>query len=290
MLVVKNNQEFLSYKLGTPVTPLKESDDVVVVIDPGKTNMAVLFGSPFGEVFSILEFSGNNRGNGPVEDTTLYCNEFYTYLDAYLGDRNVYVAGIEKAIMKKGMEQYNSQMVLTEIRARLLEFFNVKYGFSRYDLEINNSAWKGAVLPDGYRGHNEKGSKRYFKDYFPDSPFNNYFRADVTDVICMYWYLIAMKCKDYKIVCKKREVPRYKCSVGLYPEHMSLDGFTPFEYNKNFDVEANISYYINRSTHGGITTVPIDCLNVADIYSYATCFSTIPENSGQVRMAVIRCP
>ena len=56
MLVVINNQDMYQYTKGMYVKPLDVPGDVIVIIDPSKTNMAVMVISPWGEIYKCLEF------------------------------------------------------------------------------------------------------------------------------------------------------------------------------------------------------------------------------------------
>ena len=95
-------------------------------------------------------------------DTTVYCEEVRQFLKQYLVNANIYFVGVEQAITKKGMEHHHSNMVLTEIRGNILNFFLDQYNVRV--TEINNWSWKAGVLPKGYRGKFEKGSKKWFQD------------------------------------------------------------------------------------------------------------------------------
>lgn len=289
MLVQINNGPITYFSKGDYVQPLDVMGDVVLCIDPSKTNMACLIGSPFGEVYSIVEFSGNNRRKGPVMDTTDYCVDFVDFLRQYLKNVHVYDAGVEKAITKKGMEHHHSNMVLTEIRGKVLGFFAEEYGIRNKDVEVNNYSWKSAILPQGYRGHGEKGSKRYICDMFPGNPFCYYFEADATDVLCIYWYKIKKYEHTYQIVCNRAEKSLNNHSVGIYPAYMdNAKGLRKFQYNHHFSLEENAIFYSNRSAVTGIAEVPIESLSLDDIYKYSTGYSSIDLGLTDVRVVVAR--
>lgn len=289
MLVFINNEPQPWFKKGDPITPLSIAGDVIVCIDPSKTNMATLIGSPFGEVYTILEFSGNNRRSGPAMDTTVYCQEVRDYLKRYLRNVRVIDAGVEKAITKKGMEHHTSTMVLTEIRGSILSLFLDEYGVGDKEAEINNWTWKSGVLPDGYRSQSEKGSKRYIQDRFPNSPFCYYYEADATDVLCMYWYKLKKYVNNYKLVCNKEESSLNTFKVGIYPNFMDkAQGMKRFIYNNRFTVEQNAIYYSNRSSTAGIASLKLDDLTIEEIYKHACAFSSLEENYDDVRVVVTR--
>lgn len=180
MLVVERNKTFVTWSAGDVVHPLDYTGDVVITFDPSKTNMAMVIGTPEKDVLNVLEFSGNNRGRGPAMDTTLYCEQVKQFLGQYLVRANLYKVGIEKTILPRGQKShYHSVTVLNEIRSSLLSFFLER--FQMKVIEINNWSWKSAILPEGYRSQSEKGSKRFFKTYMPDSEYSKYYEADVTD-------------------------------------------------------------------------------------------------------------
>lgn len=181
MLIVENNAKTYTWEYGDAVTPVNYFGEVVIAIDPSKTNMAVFLGTPSGEPISAIEFSGNNRRRGPAMDTTQYCFEVRKFLTEYLQNVSVYLVGIEQAITKQGNKYHHSDMVLKEIRGAILNYFLEEYGVKV--IEVNNWSWKFAVLPEGYRGKFDKGSKKFFERNMPQSPFTYYFEADMTDCI-----------------------------------------------------------------------------------------------------------
>lgn len=285
MLVVENNRIGINWSIGDTVTPLKYGGDLVVVIDPSKTNMAMLFGTPNGDVLNVLEFSGNNRKRGPVQDTTIYCSEVRHFLKEYLKYANLYIIAVEQAITKKGEGYHHSNMVLTEIRGNILNFFLEEFGIKV--LEINNWSWKSHCLPKGYRGHNEKGSKRYFIENFPESPYCNYFEADVTDVICIYQYVIDMKCSGYKSLCNRvepalREYKYYYTSVkNIYTENNPK-----VVYNPVFSIKENLDFYVNRMLTSFYMDVPTDRVEPADVYGKTVLFEASDMKENSVRVVV----
>lgn len=279
------NGRATEWHLGDPVPKLNYTGQIVMAIDPSKTNCAVVIGDPGGEIISILEMSGNNWSAGPVDNTTVYCSEVKNFLSQFIERAELYKAGLEQAITKRGMQHHHSNMVLTEIRGALLDMFYEKYRLTNTDVEVNNWSWKHAILPDGYRSQNEKGSRRYFYQYLHDDTYINYYEADVTDCLCIYKYLIR-DCKDnYRIACRKVEEVINKHTYAIMPEWADKLEFRKFEYNPSFTVEQNATYFANRSKRSGIAKVDIGMLSMDDIYANASGFDTIPS-SGSVRLVV----
>lgn len=272
------------YHKGGFVPDLKYTGDVVMTIDPSKTNCAVVIGDPGGAVISILEMSGNNWKQGPVDDTTEYCFEIKEFLSRYIEGTNMVRIGLEKAITKQGMQHHHSNMVLTEIRGSLLSMFYDKYGFTKDDVEVNNWSWKKAILPDGYRSQSEKGSVRYFYQYLHDYTYINYFEADVTDCLCIYKYIVRETKDSYMIACNDVEESKVKYNCAIMPDWADQLHYREFNYNPSFSLLENATYFANRSRVNGIASIDVNRLHVDDIYKYASGFMEVP--TGKVRLVI----
>lgn len=289
MLVVEQNTTQIFWSRGDAVHPLEYAGDVVIVIDPSKTNLALIVGTPQKQILNVLEFSGNNRGRGPVMDTTIYCEELRSFLREYLSKCNLYTVGIEEAILPKDKKHahYHSVMVLTEIRGALLNFFleefNVKVN------EINNWAWKAAILPDGYRSKSEKGSKRFFEEHMADTPYAYYFEADVTDCICIYWYLCDKFCNRYSLYCNRIEKSLSGFSFSFVPLNSgATENLQEVIFNPRFTLEENLAYYANRILNTfclemDVVDVPIDA-----IYGHSLLFTRDNINDKKVKVVAVR--
>lgn len=271
MLVVENNKTHVQWRTADVVNPLSYGGEVVVVFDPGKTNMAMIVGTPNGTILNHLEFSGNNRGNGPVMDTTLYCNEVKEFLRKYLSNVRIWMAATEATILKRGCNHYHSNQVLNEIRANLLQFFLEE--FNVHVEEINNWSWKSHILPEGYRSNKFKGSKKWFHDINPTSPYNFYFNADMTDCVCIYWYVVDYMCKTYTMICNRNEVAVCPYKYTIVPKDFPTgEKVTVVQYNGTFGLSANLAYYANRILHSFVMEVPTSCFELKDIYTNAQMF------------------
>ena len=259
------------------VTKLPVRGDIAIAIDPGKTNMAAVIGNPNGEIYAVLQFSGAGRAT----DTSDYCQDFKRYLKAFLANTNVYLAGIEAAISKKGMEYHYSSFTLTEIRGQLIDLFYSLTGHKPQ--ELNNWAWKHYVLPEGYRSQSEKGSARFLKDWY-----EKYGNADVTDAVCMFMYLTRESRQSYVISCEEREEPIAPYQIAIYPpSFLNVPQFRRFVYNPAFSLQDNAIYYANRSFGVGIAEVSVDELSMEDIYKHAVGFTSL-ENITKVGVVVVR--
>jgi len=237
MLVTIDTHAPFWYTIGDAVLPLQIKGEVVVVIDPGKTNMAVLVGDKLGHIYALLQLSGK----GGDVDCSAYCREFKEFLKQYLVNVKVEYAGIEAAISKKGVGFHRSSLVLTEIRAELISLFYDIHG--KKPVEINNWTWKFSILPDGMRSQSEKGSMRFLQDFY-----YMYGSADATDVICMYMYVLKENYAGYAYECKKDDYTIAKFNYSLYPSFI-LNGQqrNMFKYNPELTLEENAQYMANRS-------------------------------------------
>ena len=287
MLVVENNQTYVQWSTADIVNPISYGGEVVIVFDPGKTNMAMIVGTPTGQVLNALEFSGNNRGKGTPMDTTLYCQEVQEFLRRYLQNARLYCVAVEQTILKKGQSFYHSNQVLNEIRANLLQFFNTEYNI-RVD-EINNWSWKFAILPEGYRSQYFKGSKKWLEDTNPQSPWVQYFNADMTDCLCIYMYVCSHLCKNYMMICNRRENPIVEYTYSFLPKSMKLgDTITQVTYNKTFDFYNNMAFYVNRILHTFSMLIPTDAVELKDIYGRTQFFEKTNLWDKEVQVVVCR--
>ena len=287
MLVVLNNQRFLQWTIGNPVEPLETDLDVIIAFDPSKTNMAMFVGTPDGQGLDAIEFSGNNRKKGPVMDTTQYCLEVRAYLKAYLKNVKIYMVAIEQAIQKKGAEYYRSSMVLTEIRGNMLNFFLEEYGIKV--IEINNWSWKAGVLPEGYRGMYEKGSKKFFVQNMPDSSYANFFEADMTDCICIYQYVCKTMVTGYQVYCNQRETAHYDYTYAFTSLNSDFaKGLRTMAFNDKFSIPDNIIFYVNRYKDPFCIEIPIDCVKPEDVYGHTHKFEFQNIHDNACRVVVMR--
>ena len=255
---------------------LAYTGNVVVAIDPSKTNMGVVVGTDAGNKLAHIELSGKGC------DTTDYCCDLKRFFGNYLSKAHIVLVGVEQTVQYKGYDYYRSQMVLTEIRATILalfrELFNIKVK------EINNYAWKGAVLPDGYRGHKEKGSKRWLAEHGVTG-----LSDDVTDAICIYLYLMSFVQEHETLECTQGEEPVNNYRLCIVPEDFELEGeYTTYKANPDVNIRGNLGYYTNHTMESYILITPITMLTFDVIYSAKCFFPMIPE-SDVVKLLVMRC-
>lgn len=288
MLIVEQNKTFVDWTIGCEVVPIDYTGELVVTFDPSKSNMAMVLGTPTGSILNVLEFSGNNRKRGPAMDTTVYCEEVRQFLRQYLTNANLYKVAVEQAITKKGMEHHHSNMVLTEIRSNLLNFFLENFGVRV--MEVNNWSWKFAILPEGCRSMYEKGSKKYFRKYEPWSPFNDYFEADVTDCVCIYRYVVQNCCNDYRLYCNRAEPCLVDYSYAIYPSDSEVcKDIQSVIKNPTFTVKENLDFYVNRILKTFCMEVDIAELELEDMYGKSAMFEIGNLNDVTCRLVVARC-
>lgn len=265
------------FKAGQKIKPFNFCGDIVLATDPGKTNMAMAVGTPFGTQLCILQF----RAPGSAYDTSDYCHDFKDFLTRYFEGCRFFYFGIEQAISKKGMNHHHSSMVLTEIRANLIDLAYSLTG--QKPLEINNWAWKYAILPDGMRSQSEKGSTRFLPEIY-----KRYGNADVTDAICMYRYIIEKQCGPYVIFPNRAEKALAPYKAFLVPSGSKMASTARrFQYEKSLSLEENCAFFANRTWEKGVASVDVSSLSLEDIYGRAMGF--VPSNSREtVEVVVVR--
>ena len=235
---------------------LQRKGNFVVAIDPSKTNLAFVTGNERGVVYEWVELSGKGC------DTTAYCNDLMNFMADYLSNGTVTVAGVEQAVMYEGMKYYHSQMVLTEIRANILQGFLQRFNIKIH--EINNYAWKGAILPDGYRGRKEKGSLRFLAEKGLTG-----ITDDVSDAICIYFYLNRFVEEPEVLNCTYEEEPLYEYDYAIVPDNFNIaDLHEVFIGNGSVSLKGNAAYFLNRTNASGFAfTYPVTSLTLDDIYN-----------------------
>lgn len=287
MLVVDHNTYSTYWSIGDPVKPMEYNGDVVITFDPSKTNMAMVVGTPDKTILNTIEFSGNNRRRGPVMDTTLYCQEVRSFLEVYLSKVKLYLVCVEQAILPTKKSSYHSNMVLTEIRSNILNFFLEHFNIKV--VEINNWSWKFGVLPEGYRGKYEKGSKKWFLDVIPESPYAHYFEADMTDCICIYWYVVDKFCSNYLMFCNQYEPCNIEYTYYFTPDtNVYIADIREVKYNPKFSLQDNVGYYINRIVGQFKLSVPVESLRYEDIYGHSVGFSINDANCRDIKVVACR--
>lgn len=280
------------YSAGDAIPKFGFKGDILVAVDPGKTNMAMTIGTPDGTRLCILQF----RAPGSCYDNSDYCHDFKQFLTSYLGGCHILTFGIESAISKKGMNHHHSSFVLTEIRANLIDLAYTLTG--RRPVEINNWSWKYAILPDGFRSQSEKGSARYYSHVY-----KQYKNADVTDSLCIYDFIVQKYHGSYAIIPDVEEESLCPYDIKIRPLGFTQGKVRRFLYTNNLSIEANATYFANRTWELGVAVVNLEDLPLDAIYRYAEHFQfpiafsgCLPLNSiaralknvSQVEVVVVR--
>lgn len=267
-----------TYHAGDKVPDFKFRGDVILTTDPGKTNMAIVIGTVFGVRLAILQF----RAPGYANDNSTYCHDFKTFLKEYLKNCRVAVFAIEAAISKKGMNHHRSSMVLTEIRANLIDLAYSLTGDKA--IEVNNWSWKYAILPDGMRSQTEKGSTRFLPTLY-----GQYGNADVTDSVCIYQYAVEkFGSKNYTIIPNEPETCLWSYRYLVVPTGFGkMRKARKFYWNPGLTLAENISYALNRTTENVYAEVPVESISLEDIYGHASMFN-VHKMSPNVEVLALR--
>ena len=269
-----NSGDWHYFSGDTEIKPLEKRGKVIVTIDPGKTNMAVVIGDAYGVIYTYVEISGKDC------NTTQYCTDFSNFIERYLSNVELWAVGVEAAVSYKGMQYHRSQMVLTEIRANVLQLFRTRFG--KQPVEINNWAWKKAILPDGYRGTQEKGSLRYLTELGLTNVTH-----DVTDCICMYMWLHRNVPKADDPYCDESEVCfcGYTLTIFNAEDLPTMKDMWQFAANPQYSLSDNVSYYLNRTNTNGVLTIDASALSLEEIYALK-CATNKPAE--KLKVVVIR--
>lgn len=272
---IKNGYK-ITMRPDTQLPILEYTGNVIVAVDPSKSNMGVVIGTDAGKLLTFIEISGTGT------DTTEYCQDFKRFLKHYLQKCKIVLVGIEQAVQYKGYDYYKSQMVLTEIRAGLLAFFLEEYKIKAR--EINNYSWKGAILPDGYRGHKEKGSKRWLAEKGITDVSD-----DITDAICIFLYLRSFVENPEVLECTMGEQAVTHYELAIVPYDFEVSGVKQvFEANPDVDLRGNIGYFTNHSMGTYALIAPVTLLDLETIYWSKCYFKFVPEED-KVKILVTRC-
>lgn len=278
-----NNGRSTWYDKETYIDPLVFKKPVIVAIDQSKTNTAIVIGSKDKEIYYIAECSGNDKEFYEVAgNTTEFCEELDSFLTKLLARGNLVGFWQEEPILKKpnwkkskrsnGYDFYKSQMVLTEIRGCLLQTAVKLTG--RPSTEVGNMDWKGGILPDGYRGHSEKGSYRFMCDV--DPKWVNW-TDDVTDALCIYLYAVKTCNSSQNIICTDIEKAEYDYSFSIVDQSAVPENALSFVASNKLSCRDNAVYFINRSSRIGSSKLNVDTLNLEDISKYAVNLYTMSD-------------
>lgn len=266
------------YEAGHPVPEFPYRGHVMLATDPGKTNMAITIGTIFGVRLGIVQF----RAGGYKNDNSAYCHDFKVFLTEYLKNCTVDVMAIEAAISKKGMNHHRSAMVLTEIRANLIDLSYSLTGKKAF--EVNNWSWKYAVLPDGMRGQHEKGSTTFLP-----ALYQQYGNADVTDSVCIYTYAFQKVGDPNYIIfpeCVEEPIRTYDMVLAPKGTGAKLKA-RYFQYNRTLTLKQNLDAATNRTWEPVFMEVPTDVLSLEDVYGHARMFSPGCE-TGKLEVLALR--
>lgn len=268
MRVRKNMEEEFFFFEGDYVEPLECDEPVLVVTDPSKQNMALLVGTLY-QTQVIYEFSGKDY-NGKAIDTVDYCLQVREFITKLLANCRILEFSQEEAIDKGGLQYFKSSLVLRDIRA--FSIVTAKDLTGKKPHFINNWTWKTDVLPDGYRGQKEKGSKRYLADFV--DPIYAEYTDDVTDVICMYLHRRKVYLKDAKIRCVRSEDKKNKYNYFITDISNMKSNMQEFQYNSNFSLTDNLNYFTNRAKGAGYARIDLSKVSPIEMVGHSLAKST----------------
>lgn len=259
--IATDSRNSYDYSTNSTIVPLKSELPVIVAIDPSKSNLGLVVGDISGHFLGLYEVSGSGK------DTTKFCLLLMKFLALKLSELDIALFGQEKVILG---DAYQSMVILNEIRSyvKMTADQYLRIAPSKI-IEVNNFAWKSAMLPAEYRKKKyKKGSLAYIKAAFP---YLQSISDDLTDAMCIYQYLKEEYERKNPIYCVRSETCNEKLNVFIVPKaSIQEDKVYWFQFNKSFSLQDNIAFYGNRSTRIGCCQIPIKCLEIDDLYRY-TC-------------------
>lgn len=111
----------------------------------------------------------------------------------------------------------------------------------------------------------------------------------MTDCICIFWYLIDKHCSGYSVYCNKAEMTKSKYDVMYVPENFDTgDNTKCYSFNQMFTVQENLNYYLNRVMGRFCIIIPVDYLDIKEIYEKSFGFFEYPENIKNAKVVVTR--
>lgn len=253
------------------VSPIEETSELMIVIDPSKTESGVTVATIYGEVLEILTMSGVYSDHR--EDTMDFCRDCQMYYMQRFGKANVKWFCKESTIMKKGTEYYTSMKVLESISTVLDDTAKMLVGKNAFG--INNWAWKSHVLPDGYRSQKEKGSYIWMCEL---NPAIRQLTDNITDSYCMYLYMrdYIVKCASLSICCNAHEEANNPYTYVIINTKNIPEGVQEFIFNSKYDIKENCNYYINRSNKPGYCKIDINTVLAEEIYGHS--YEVLPHS------------
>ena len=266
-----------TYHKDMSLPPIRHDKPVIVVVDPGKTNMAMLVGDLYGKYVEIIELSGTGCS------TDEYCRDFTEFVTDMLREVDIIRCFQEETVLPKKRDKehggylpqnYYSADTLSEIKGSLRQLSFSLTGEKAY--MINNKTWKHDILPKEYRGNNVgKGSYLWLSSI---NPAFKRFKHDVTDVFCMY--LHALKVYDTTVTIKcdcdydniKGEVLDYEFIDSDFIDWD--DKCKEFEYNQECSLYSNIKFFKDRSPKVGYAPVDINWFSNKELFKHCKDLTT----------------
>lgn len=262
MQVKKNNQHI------SDAIPSYKGMKIVCAFDTSKTNTAMLVANTYGEILDDYEISGAGSEINVYE----HCWEMRNFLKKLLDGSEVVQCGIEDIITtdtkKKnhGMEYHQSRAKITAV------FDNVIFYFQDYHninpIKIPNQSWKHDILPEEYRKRShDKGSYDWLNSFLNRWTGRS---NDVTDVVCIYWYMRKMFKVEavYDITAVEPTSKKYNY-ILVPPTYKVNDLVKKFVIKNDETLEHNISTVVNKLEVNqlGVFDIEIERVPLKLIYS-----------------------
>lgn len=256
-LTSKKYHEY-QYGVRTQIHPLFINTPVVLAFDPSKSNTGLVVGDLGGTMLYLMQISGA----GSHISNEAFCALLRAFLADIFEGVTISMFAQEKPILPK--TGYRSMLYLNEIRTNLNNISREHFHID--PIEVPNSVWKSAILPQQFRHRGKpKGSWQWLTQmYLEWSALTD----DVTDAICIYLYLYKSDLCRRAVYCDVSESCAEKEVLLVEEQDVNPGAMSRFKFNPAFSIEENASYFANRHIGIGFSLIPEKCIGIADLYNH----------------------
>lgn len=241
----------------TFINSLNTKDEILIAIDPSKSNTSMIVSNLAGDILEILQLIGKDI---TVDD---YCKRVIYFISTHFYNCNIVSIYEEEMILKEGNKYYYSNRVLHDVRHALDTAFKKELGLNCLKF-INNWYYKSKVLPAEYRKRSHKKGSQDFLD--PSHKWND----NVTDALCIHLVQQSEYKSSHKVFCTRSENYNGEAIIKLVDvDNVNTNTLEEFIYNENYNILQNANYYLNRRYNFGFTYVAFSQLKLQDLYKYA---------------------
>jgi len=273
------DRKFHEYRYGidSRIQPLPIRKPVVLAFDPSKSNTGLVVGDLGGTMLYLMQLSGA----GSHISNEAFCALLRSFLADIFEGATISMFAQEKPILPK--TGYRSMLYLNEIRTNLNNISREHFHID--PIEVPNSIWKSAILPQQFRHRGKpKGSWQWLTQMYPEWSF---LKDDVTDAICIYLYLYKTDLGRRAIYCDTSESCGRKEVLLVEERDLNQGAMIRFKFNPAFSIDENASYFANRRAGVGFSLIPKNRISIEDLYAN-TCRLTRDTDPERIFLLVRR--